>query len=94
MDAKQAVSRARAYLVDLFAGEGISEVGLEEVDFDTMRNEWRITLGFSRPWDRRARLGPALAGRPSPRSYKVICIHDPDGKIKSLTDRVLPASSG
>ena len=94
MDAKQAVSRAREYLVELFDGEEISEVGLEEVDFDGMQNEWRITLGFSRPWDRRADLGTALAGRPSPRSYKVIRIHDPDGEIKSLTDRVLPASSG
>lgn len=93
MDAKQAVSRAKEYLSDLFAGERISEVGLEEVDFDGASNEWKITLGFSRPWERRSNLGAALGG-PPPRSYKVIRIHDPDGEIKSLTDRVLPAPSG
>ncbi len=92
MDAKQAVSRAREYLVELFDDEGISEVGLEEVDFDGMQNEWKITLGFSRPWDQKTRLETAL-GHTSPRSYKVIRIHDPDGQIRSLTDRVLPASS-
>ena len=93
MDAKQAVNSAREYLSELFDGEGIEQVGLEEVDFDGVSNEWKITLGFSRPWDRRANLGAALGG-PPPRSYKVIRIHDPDGQIKSLTDRVLPASSG
>ena len=92
MDAKQAVRRARKYLVDLFDDEGIEQVGLEEIDFDGTSNEWRVTLGFSRPWDRRANLEAALGG-PAPRSYKVIRIHDPDGEIKSLTDRVLPAPS-
>ena len=65
MDAKQAVSRARAYLVELFDDEGIEQVGLEEVDFDGTSNEWRITLGFSLPWDRRANLEAALGG-PAP----------------------------
>ena len=93
MDAKEAVDTAREYLVELFDGEGIEQVGLEEVDFDGTSDEWKVTLGFSRPWDRRANLEAALGG-PPPRSYKVIRIDDLDGEIKSLTDRVLPAPSG
>lgn len=92
MDAKQAVQQAREYLEDLFDGEDIFEIGLEEVEFDDTQNEWKITLGFSRSWDRRTRVSVALGDR-VPRSYKVIRIDDIDGEVISLMDRGLPASS-
>ena len=88
MDVQSAVQRARAYLKELFQGEEIMDVGLEEVVFDDESNEWKVTLGFSRPWDK-AGIDFALSEGPT-RSYKVIRI-DNDGSIKSLMDRKLPA---
>ena len=92
MDVKEAVQAAREYLVDLYEGEQVTNVGLEEVVFEDLSNNWKITIGFSRPWDHKNVLSVALGeGRPS-RSYKVLSINDDSGKVESLTDRVLKAS--
>ena len=53
MDVKEAVRRAKNYLDDLYQAEEIANVGLEEVVFEDMSNTWKVTIGFSRPWDYR-----------------------------------------
>ena len=88
MDVKEAVQVAKNYVIELFGEEGISEVGLEEVDLD-QSNNWIVTIGFSRPWDRN--IDSVLGGRVS-RSYKVIRIQDGDGKVLSVKDRTLTNS--
>ena len=90
MDVKEAVKTAKTYVADLMSDEGIENLGLEEVEFDDMAQQWRVTVGFSRPWDRKNALAVALTeyGR-SDRSYKVLSINDSDGRIESLTDRIL-----
>ena len=60
MDVKEAVRMAKEYLVELFAEESISDVGLEEVKFEDPSNKWNITIGFSRPWDQKNSLANAL----------------------------------
>ena len=93
MDVKEAVGTAKAYVAEHFAGEQITNVGLEEVEFDDMTNGWRITIGFSRPWDQKNALTAALGeGRPV-RSYKVLRVDDKTGRVDSLTDRLLNAPS-
>ena len=93
MDVKEAARTAKDYVSDLFADEGITNVGLEEVELDEFSNTWKITLGFSRPWDQKNALVATLGGDGRPaRAYKVVHINDDDGKVKSLTDRVLDAS--
>ena len=92
MDVKEAVRTAKEYLSDLFEAEQIMNVGLEEVVFENVSNSWRVTIGFSRPWDQKNVLATALGeGRPT-RSYKVLCINDGSGEVESLTDRLLKAS--
>jgi len=92
MDVKEAVKTAKEYLIDLYQGEEITNVGLEEVVFEDFSNNWKITIGFSRPWDHKNVLSVALGeGRPS-RSYKVLSIDDDSGKIESLTDRILKST--
>ena len=86
MDAKTAVHKAKDYIADLFADEGVTDIGLEEVEFESTSNSWRITIGFSRPWDHKNHLTAALGAVVS-RSYKVIRINDRSGEIESLTDR-------
>ena len=92
MDVRQAARTAKEYIIDLFDDEQVTNVGLEEVVFDDMSNNWKITIGFSRPWDQKNPLVIAVADPRSARSYKVIRIDDNDGHVVSLTDRVLPAS--
>ena len=85
MDVKEAVQVAKSYVIELFAEEGIVDVGLEEVDIE-LSDTWVVTIGFSRPWNRN--IGSVLGGRPS-RSYKAIRIQDGDGKVLSVKDRAL-----
>ena len=51
MDVKAAVALAKNHITDLFAQEGLTNLGLEEVEYDEVREQWRITVGFSRSWD-------------------------------------------
>ena len=48
MDAKAAVDLAKITVADLFAKEGAINLRLEEVEYDESREQWRITVGFSR----------------------------------------------
>ena len=92
MDVREAAQTAREYLLALFVGEQITNVGLEEVEFDDRSNDWMITIGFSRPWDQKNSLTAMIGeGRPD-RSYKIIRLSDKNGRVKSLKDRILPAS--
>ena len=52
MDVKEAVQTAKKYVAELFTDETIADVGLEEVVFNDMSNNWEITIGFSRPWQK------------------------------------------
>ena len=89
MEVKEAVSTAKAYVTELFADEEITNLGLEEVKFDVCTDDWKITIGFSRPWDRKNTLTAGLgSGRPG-RSYKVLLIDDKTGRVDSLWDRFL-----
>jgi hypothetical protein len=95
MDVKQVVGVAKDYVKDLFASEGIFDLGLEEVEFDENAKRWNVTIGFSRPWDKPV-LGTtiseklaALAERTaSPkRSYKIVRIDDVSGQVLALKNR-------
>ncbi|MDE3000860.1 MAG: hypothetical protein OXU79_17430 [Gemmatimonadota bacterium] len=91
MDVRQAAGTARAFIADLFEGEEIAHVGLEEVDFDEASNEWKITIGFSRPWDRKS-VTPAMGEVRLTRSYKVVRINDESGNVISVKHRFFEAS--
>jgi hypothetical protein len=88
MDVKEAVGLAKRHVADLFAQEGVTNLGLEEVEYDDARAQWRITLGFSRPWDRPAPLA-AIAGWADgvmKRTYKIVII-DEAGKVLAVRNR-------
>ena len=88
MDAKEAVKAAKQYVTDLFADEGIVELGLEELDMDQGRY-WKITIGFSRPWSVSI---PSVLGGQTGSSYKIVRIDDVNGRILSVKDRTLANS--
>ena len=101
MDVKEAVRKAKEYIEDLYADEQIAQVGLEEVEFERQSNDWKITIGFVRPWDlmptfaeisqtnQNRFLASARGERRQARYYKVLRIDDNNGDVKSLTDRLL-----
>jgi len=87
MDVKEAVKLAKAYILDLFGDEQLSDVGLEEVSIDEQTRIWKITVGFARPWDK-VRTGSATALGASPRrSYKVVRIDDATQQAISVMNR-------
>ncbi len=97
MDVKEAVGIAKGYVIDLFAEEAITHVALEEVVFDEPSGDWKVTIGFTPRWNQfNAALTSALGnGHPDSRnrSYKVVRIRDLDGRVISLTDRLLVPSN-
>jgi hypothetical protein len=87
MDVKEAVAKAKEHIALLFADENISNVGLEEVEHDQAFDEWKITIGFSRPWDVPRNAFTALAGAGPHRSYKVVRIASKSGTVVSVKNR-------
>ena len=83
MGPKEAVQVAKKHVLDLFGDEGITDIGLEEIDSES--GHWKITIGFSRKW---VSIGSALGG--SGRSYKVLRVNKESSEILSVRDRNLP----
>ena len=86
MDAKQAISLAKAYIAEIFGEEGAFNIGLEEVKFDDEQGTWDVTIGFSRSWDQPA-FRNALAPQTASRTYKVVEIDDVHEVVRSVTNR-------
>ena len=91
MNVKEAAARAKEYVADLFAEEGIGNVGLEEIESSTGPDSrvWIVTVGFSRPWDQGSLATITLGQRGLRRSYKVLRIDDNTGNVESVKDRIL-----
>ena len=95
MDVKEAVRKAKDYVGEMFEGENLQNVGLEEVTFDDLSDRWLVTVGFSRVWEYSEPIAwkETLGGKsPRPgsgghREYKVIEISDEDGKAHSIRIR-------
>jgi hypothetical protein len=86
IDAKAAVRAAKAYVADMFADESPGDIGLEEISFDTEQAQWRVTIGFTRPWDRLAINHIIVGLNPPVRAYKVVTLSE-DGKVLGLANR-------
>ena len=82
MEVKQAVAIAKEHILDLFEDEDITDLGLEEVELDDY-GVWRITIGFTRPWN--LSIGSVL-GAENSRSYKILVVTDEDGRVVSVKD--------
>jgi hypothetical protein len=96
LDPKAAVSIALSYVNELFAPNKISNLGLEELE--RVSDEWRVTVGFSRPWDypkagRRPPADPLVAalghhhGERPDRDYKLVRVNALTGEILSVKNR-------
>jgi len=92
MDVKAAVKLAKEHVLDLFADENITNLGLEEVELTQDEQEWVVTLGFSRPWDEPRNTLASLAESNIPRrSYKTVRIDDKAEQVKGVKHREVPS---
>ena len=87
MKVKDAVSLAIQHIGDLFEHEKVTNLGLEEVEYDHDASEWEVTVGFSRPWDYPANSLTVMAGAKASRSYKIVKINDNNSQIISIKNR-------
>ena len=87
MEVKKAVEVAKTYIQELFGEEEILNLGLEEVELDE-EGVWRVTIGFSRPWERSVD-NVLRAG--NVRTYKVVLIRDRDHSVVSVKNRGVSA---
>jgi hypothetical protein len=94
MDVKDAVQTAKRHIADLISDERPENIGLEEVEYDGQSGVWRVTIGFSRPWNREVAVTPnssftEILGIPkkAQRDLKVVVIDDAGGRVLSLKNR-------
>lgn len=83
MEPNQAVAIAKQHVMELFGDESISNLGLEEIESDGMY--WKVTVGFSRPWN--IGISPILGS--TDRAYKVVSVNGDTGHVISVKDRNL-----
>jgi hypothetical protein len=74
MNVKEAVKAAKRWILDVMDDEQPTNLGLEEVEFDEAQGIWKITLGFSRPWNSSRNALSALAGETKKRAYRTIIV--------------------
>ncbi|GEP02565.1 hypothetical protein [Methylobacterium oxalidis] len=89
MDVKEAVAKAREYLSLVFSDEPISEIRLEEVEFDRVDEAWLITFGLVRPnvAGKVGQIAALTAGAPYKRSYKIVRVPNSGDGVPSIKIR-------
>lgn len=92
MEVKEAVQIAKKWVYDVLSDEHPINIGLEEVKYDDAKNLWRVTVGFSRPWDvpqnTSSIFQPPKDFASTPqllRSYRIVTVKEPDGAVESMT---------
>lgn len=89
MQVSEAVEAAKKCVKELFGSEDISDIGLEELEYDESSGEWLVTIGCSRPWDRPGgslvALHQAIAF--PRRSYKIVRISNATGAVRAVKNR-------
>ena len=85
---KEAIRHAKAYAAEVFADERVSDIGVEEIEYDDSVHAWRITLGMSRPRrEYRPPLGVDLGHISVQRDYRVFTVSDHSGSVTSVKMR-------
>ena len=91
MNIKDAIKVAKDYVNEVLADEQVTNLGLEETEFEPASGCWNITLGFSRPWNTpRTRAQEVLENMGAVsslrRSYKLFTISR-EGEVLSMKNR-------
>jgi len=90
MNVKEAVSKAKDSILDIFGSESLSHITLEEVDFHDVDRSWEITVGVTRPSSVPCNTALTMLLPEYERLYKVVRISDDDQKLISIKNRDVP----
>lgn len=86
IDVREAVHRALQFIRDMYAGDNLTDVRLEEVEKDDVAPyNWHVTIGFRAPGTAAA-VSESLGG-PYERDYKVVKIDADTGQVLGMTMR-------
>jgi len=87
IDAKEAVRIAMEAMGELYGGEQIPQLMLEEVELSKDERFWHVTLSFTR----RSQMSAieAMTGQPGVPVYKVLAIEAESGQVHSMKVRQL-----
>ena len=95
MEVKEAVQTALNYVSDIYSAENVSHIGLEEVEYDEIKSQWNVTVGFARIWDFPPKSLMStfahLSEKPSSRTYKTVVVRDRDGQVTAIRIREVGA---
>jgi len=85
MEVREAVKSAKDWVLDVMKEEHPVNLGLEEVEFDDKNRVWKITLGFSRPWNSTKNALSKLTGDDAlRRAYRTIIVDDKDRHVRGM----------
>jgi hypothetical protein len=87
MNVRDAVHKAREHLAGLLADEQITDLRFEEVEYDDVRHDWIVTIGFVRPRPNVSQMQLPEIIRPRDATYKVVRVKDPSGDLVSVRNR-------
>lgn len=87
MEAREAISKAKAFAAEMLSDEGASQIRLEEIEFDRDHDAWLITIGVMRP-SANSRLASLTFDPPMKRSYKIVKVPNDGSSIPSMKIRV------
>ncbi len=102
MTPTEAIKRAKELVAEYFADDHVSQIGLEEIDFDERDKVWNVTIGFYRPLaPPQSPTGSSIAisaiiaagmrgdMKDHERIYKVVSIRDKNGELISIRNRYI-----
>ncbi|MFH1264552.1 MAG: hypothetical protein ABIK89_02410 [Planctomycetota bacterium] len=88
VEVKQAVTNALVFLEDMYQGEQIDEVRLEEVELSEDGDLWHVTLSFLRGRGQSG-LAKAIGSESRSREYKELTVMSRTGDVRSMKIRTL-----
>ncbi len=86
MSVRDAITIAKDWVREALSEEKVSNLGVEEIKSEGQA--WKITVGFSRPWDANTAIfSLGTAQPPMRRSFKVLTIDDQTGEVLNMINR-------
>ncbi len=83
---KDAVNCAKSYVAELYQGEQVTDLMLEEIRLSSDEGVWHVTIGFTPPWVLRG-LNSKFSVRPHDRVYKVVNVDSGTGEVRAIEIR-------
>jgi hypothetical protein len=84
---KEAVHKAKSFVLDLYQGEQVTDILLEEIQLSSDKREWQVTIGFTPPWMQRG-VHAMLGTHPANRVYKQMSVDVETGEVRDLRIRL------